>query len=251
MNNVSVRDPARSGRWAPYLARYRGGEWRDRIFHDVILEDAAALGDDLTFVDIGCGRGLDDSLPLQQSLAAHAGRYVGVEPDPEVQPGTHFSALHRCVFEQAPLPPDSVDVAFAVMVLEHLAEPRRFWDKLHQVLRPGGVFWGLTVDGRHWVSCASYWTERLRVKDLYLNLILGQRGEERYLNYPVYYRSNTPRQIARYVRRFRSCDLLNFARVGQCNPYYPRFIHPLANLFDRGAIGLGMPGTLLAVRVVK
>jgi hypothetical protein len=30
--------------WAPYLERYRAGEWRDRIFHDVILADARRLG---------------------------------------------------------------------------------------------------------------------------------------------------------------------------------------------------------------
>jgi hypothetical protein len=107
------------------------------------------------------------------------------------------------------------------------------------------------VDGRHWVTAASYWTERLGVKGLYLTLVAGRRGEGRYLNYPVYYRSNTPGQIARYVGAFRSCELINFSRVGQCNPYYPRCVHPLANYFDRRAIRKGKPGTLLAVRVEK
>ncbi len=68
-------------RWAPYVERYRRGEWRDRILHDLILEDARQRGDGLTFLDIGCGHGFDGDVPLQRSLARAAGRYVGIEPD--------------------------------------------------------------------------------------------------------------------------------------------------------------------------
>jgi SAM-dependent methyltransferase len=250
MGNLTILDPA-SGHWAPYLARYRGGEWRDKIFHDIILEDARALGGRLTFLDIGCGRGFDDSLPLQQSLAANAARYVGIEPDPSVTPGPHITEMHRCLFEDAPIAPGSVDVAFAFMVLEHLSNPRLFWDKLFEVLREGGIFWGLTVDGRHWVSRASWWAERLRFKDFYLTLMAGRRGEERYLNYPVHYRSNTPAQLARLVTRFRSCEVLNFSRVGQVSPYFPRFLRLLVDAFDARSVRRGKPGTLLAIRVVK
>jgi SAM-dependent methyltransferase len=238
-------------RWAPYLERYRRGEWRDRILHDLILEDARRRGGELTFLDIGCGRGFGGDLRLQQSLARAAGRYVGIEPDPEVDPGPHVTERHCCLFEEAPLETASVDVAFANMVLEHLAEPAAFWDKLHEVLRDGGVFWGLTMDARHWFCRASLWAERLKVKDVYLTALRGRRGKARYENYPVYYRSNTPGQIARYTQRFRSCETLNFARVGQCNYYVPRLLQPLANWLDRRALRRGRPGTVLAVRVEK
>jgi SAM-dependent methyltransferase len=238
-------------RWAPYLERYRRGEWRDRILHDLILDDARRRGGALTFLDIGCGRGFGGDLRLQQSLARAAGRYIGIEPDPAMDPGPHVSERLCCFFEEAPLPAASVDVAFANMVLEHLEEPAAFWDRLHAVLRDGGVFWGLTMDARHWFCRASLWAERLKVKDLYLTALRGRRGEARYENYPVYYRSNTPEQIARYTRRFRSCETLNFARVGQCNYYVPRLLQPLANWLDRRALRRGRPGTVLAVRVEK
>ena len=238
-------------RWTPYLERYRKGEWRDRILHDLILEDARRRGGGLTFLDIGCGRGLGGDVRLQESLARAARRYVGIEPDPEMHPGPHVSELLCCLFEEAPLEADSVDVAFANMVLEHLAEPAAFWDRLYAVLRDGGVFWGLTMDARHWFCRASLWAERLKVKDLYLTALRGRRGEARYENYPVYYRSNTPEQIARYTGRFRSCETLNFARVGQCNYYVPRLLQPLANWLDRRALRRGRPGTVLAVRVER
>ncbi len=145
----------------------------------------------------------------------------------------------------------SIDVAFAVMVLEHLADPARFWGKLWEVLRPRGVFWGLTIDARHWFCHASLFAERLKLKDLYLNVLFGKRGTQRYENYPTYYRTNSPQQILPCVRRFRSCEFINFAREGQLRFYFPRVLHPLANWLDRRAVRNGQPGALLAVRVVK
>jgi SAM-dependent methyltransferase len=237
--------------WGEYVERFRRGEWRDRIFHDMVLEDARRRPRPRTVLDVGCGRGFDGNLEFQASLARAADRYVGIEPDAEVEPAPCFTETHRCLFEDAPLAPGSVDVAFAIMVLEHLAEPQRFWDKLHEVLAVGGVFWALTVDGRHWFARAALLAQKLRVKDYYLDRFIGERGVERYENYPVHYRCNTPAAVARFAGAFRSCEFVSFSRVGQCNYYYPRLFHGLADRLDRRAIRLGKPGVLLAVRAVK
>lgn len=239
------------GRWEPYLRRYRGGEWRDRVFRDMILEDARRMAGPVTFVDIGCGHGFDGDVPLQRSLAAEAGRYVGIEPDRKIELGPYFTETHRCLFEDAPLASGSVHVAFAVMVLEHLPAPERFWAKVRQVLVPGGVFWALTIDARHWFCRASKVMERLRIKDLYLNRLLGARGSERYENYPVYYRTNTPAAVRGFARGFASCDTVNFSREGQCGDYFPRPLRGLANWWDRRGLRRGRPGTLLVVRAVR
>jgi SAM-dependent methyltransferase len=238
--------------WAPYIARYRSREWRDRIFRDMILAEAQRLGLGPTILDIGCGEGLDGSVELQCTLAAAAGRFIGVEPDPTVNLGDHFTESYRCPFEEAPLGAGSIDLAYAVMVLEHLARPQVFWDKLFEVLAGGGVFWGLTVDARHPFSRLSLWAERLKVKNLYLDLVLGQVSESgRYKNYPTYYRTNTPAQIGRLTQAFRSSEFINFSRVGQWSPYLPRPLRKIADRIDACSIRKGRPGTLLAVRVVK
>lgn len=237
--------------WAEYLRRYRGGEWRAPIFHDAILEDAARLGRDLVFLDIGCGEGFDNNVRLQQSLAAEAGHYIGVEPDPEVEVGSHVAEVYRCLFEEAPIEAGSVHVAFSAFVLEHVASPDRFWAKLHDVLVDGGVFWGFTVDARHYFSIGSRMLQRLGLKDRYLHRVRGGPGIPQYEHYPTCYRANTPRRIRRQTRQFRHFSHCNFHRVGQLDYYFPWTLRKVSRLLDRLVIGLGLPGSVLAVRLEK
>lgn len=237
--------------WTPYLKRYRGGEWRDRIFRDLVAEEVRCLGGGPTILDIGCGRGLDGSVPLQRSIADLAAHYIGIEPDPEIPLANHFSETHRTRFEEAPIRPGSIDLAFAVMVLEHLPSPLPFWEKLFESLRVGGTFWAMTVDGRHPFAQASRLADRLRFKSRYLDLLHGERGVERYEDYPVYYRTNTPEQVRRHAAKFQSLEFINLSRVGQWNAYLPRPLRPLADFWDRRAIRYERPGTLLLIRAVK
>lgn len=236
--------------WSRYLDRYRGGEWRAPIFRDMILDDARRLGRDLTWLDIGCGKGLDDDLALQKSLAAEAGRYIGIEPDRSILVGPHVREVHRCVFEEAPLDRSSVDIAFSSFVLEHVPDPGRFWAKLHDVLVEGGVFWGFTVDSRHYFCALSRLVERLRLKDWYLRCLRRSWGGG-YENYPTYYRANSPWRIGKHTRRFRRVDFIKFHRVGQLDWYLPGLLRRPAHLLDRFVIATGLPGSVLIVRLEK
>jgi len=233
------------------LESYRAGVCRDRIMHDLILADAARLGEHLIFLDIGCGKGFDTDIPLQQSLVNAAGTYIGIEPDSSVSPIDEIADCRRCLFEEADLPSNSIHVAFAIMVLEHLGKPQLFWDRLLDVLVPGGVFWAMTVDARHWFSFASLWSERLRLKELYLSWLLGKRGFTRYENYPVYYRCNTPQQIERYAKHFSSVTCFNLSRIGQSDGLLPGFLRPVSRAMESLFIQRGWSGSLLFVRAVK
>jgi SAM-dependent methyltransferase len=244
-------DPAAKENFQAYLHRYRQGVWRDRIFFDLIVNDARPEGRNLTILDVGCGHGFDGDRPLQEAMGRLAGTFIGIEPDSEVKPEACFHQVHACSLEDAPLPADSVDVAYAIMVLEHLAEPQRFWDKVYQVLKPGGVFWALTIDRRHWFCFYSRWFDRLKIKNWYLNAILGQRGTARYENYPVYYRSNAPEDVAQHARTFAHHACFSLSREGQCDGYFPRILVPLARRFDRRAVSRNRPGTLLVIRAEK
>src|SRR5581483_9426019 len=89
---------AAPSRWQSYLDRYRRGEWRDRIFRDMMLEDLRDRPRPVTLLDIGCGRGFDSDMPLQEEIADRVDRFIGVEPDPAIVLGSHFSDTYRCLF---------------------------------------------------------------------------------------------------------------------------------------------------------
>lgn len=235
-----------------YVDRYQKGEWRTPIFHDMIIDDLGKMeAGGLTVLDIGCGHGFDLETKFQKSIASKAAHYVGVEPDPQIAIGEWFTQAHRCLFEEAPIEPNSVHLAFAVMVLEHVRDPELFWRKVHSVLADGGIFWGFTVDARHWFRNASLLAESLHIKDVYLRWLMGSRGTERYENYPAYYRANSPEQIGASAKNFHESDFINFSRVGQVDPYLPRFLHPVSGYLDGVALRRKWPGIHLAVRLKK
>jgi SAM-dependent methyltransferase len=237
--------------FSAYLERYTRGEWRAPIFRDIILNDAVPFGPECVIADIGCGSGFDGDRRLQTSIAAVARQYIGIEPNTEIALGSEFTKVYRCPLEVAPISDATVDLAFAVMVLEHLQSPQAFWDKAQAILRPGGIFWGFTMDSRHWFSTVSRLAEFVRFKDPYLRLLHGKRGVDRYDNYPVFYRSNSPEQLERLTSAFRSRVFLNFRRTGQLDYYFPRGLRWLGRGLERIAPGREGSGTILAVRVAR
>ncbi len=234
-----------------FVHRYRAGECRARVFSDIVLDEIGAASKPCTVLDIGCGNGFDNSPRLQESIARAATQYWGVEPDRSVHLGDCFDQVHHCCLEDAPLAKDSVDIAFCVMVLEHVVAPDRFLTKLHGILKPGGVFWGFTMDRRHYFCRFSQLFQRLGVKSWYLDQLHGERGIDRYGNYPTYYRCNSPEQVRANDAGFSNITCLNISKVGEVGYYVPLYLRPIARLVDRVNLTFGLPGSVLAVRLVK
>jgi SAM-dependent methyltransferase len=237
--------------WADWLGRWRLGAYRAGFFRDLILADAQRLGPRPTLLDIGCGSGLDGDPAMQQSLADVAGRYVGIEPDLSMAVAPCFTEVHRCRLEDAPLAPGSIGVAFAVFVIEHLRRPRDFWRRLFELLAPGGVFWGFTIDRRHFFGPASLLMERTGLKRWYVDRVRRAGAVSNVRTYPVCYRANTPGEIRRQVGQFRSARFMNLHRMGQFDAYLPGWLQPAGRFVDRLTAGLGLPGPMLVVRLEK
>jgi SAM-dependent methyltransferase len=235
LNDILLQRIMTQSDFQHYAQRFQHGEWRTPLFHEMVVGDIQAKSNEqsLTILDIGCGNGFDTSKEAQRSLAALAQRYIGVEPDMKIVLEDFFSETHRCLFEEAEIPENSIDIAFACMVLEHLSTPQRFWDKVYDVLKPGGVFWGFTMHGRHYFMAASTLLEKLHLKDVYLGLLHGERGRDRYENYPTFYRSNSAQQVSRLCAAFSQCNVYSFGRVGQMDYYYPRPLQWIGRSIDR------------------
>jgi len=239
--------------WKAAQVRYGAGESRSFIFRDLVRDEirARAGRGAVTVLDIGCGKGFDSQPELQREVASMADVYVGVEPDPQIEIQPVFAQCLRGTIEDLAIPPESIDVAFSVMVLEHVGDPERHWRAIHSALKPGGVFWGFTMDSRHWFTAASRLAGALRIKDLYLNLLHGARGEDRYENYPTYYRTNRPDQVRRWTGTFRSVESYSFYQHGQSDYYFPPALRWIGQNLDTAARSWGGIGLVFAVRAVK
>jgi hypothetical protein len=137
------------------------------------------------------------------------------------------------------------------MVLEHLAEPQAFFDKLALVVKPGGVFWAFTVDRRHYFSWLSQLLGGLRLKDLYLDRVRGRRHESaaRYDNYPTHYRCNSPAALAAACGHMFTIQTWSLHRVGQLDGYVPYRLRGLSRRLDRAILAAGWPGSVLVARL--
>lgn len=231
--------------------RYREGVRRSLVYHDLVADDIRGFGTEPTVLDIGCGGGFNDEPELQESLSKLVGRFIGIEPDPSVPAAPWFDQHFHSTLEEARLAGESVHLAYSVFVLEHIRDANSFWQKLYEVLVPGGIFWGFTVDRRHPFSAASRLMDVLKVKDRYLNRIQGERGTERYANYPTWYRANSPGQVAKHAIGFEHVLLGNFHKPGQLRYYVPRILWPVSDAIDWLSIHSLLPGSVLAIRLKK
>lgn len=243
--------PKRSGYpWDNYLARFQSGTWRAPVFRDMVMADIEAAGPAPTVLDIGCGRGFDDAPSLQAEIATASHHFIGVEPDPEVEPPTVCHAFHGCPLEDADIAPGTVDVAYCVFVIEHLETPAAFFNAVERVLKPGGVFWVFTVDARSHFAKLSHAMGKAAIKDRYLDIMFGKR-QERHRNYPTYYAANTPDAISRAASQFSFIDVHSLHHVGIVDAVVPKPARPLWHVIDRATLKKGWPGANLVARLVK
>lgn len=236
--------------------RYRMA-WRGpaEFFAQLVLDDLASPGasGQASVLDIGCGGGFMGSGFWQAQIAAAAGQVIGVEPDAQAEPAPVFAQVLRQAFEDVLIEPASIDLAYAAMVIEHVARPMDFFAKLARVLRPGGVFWAFTVDRRHYFSWFSQMIEVLRLKEIYLDRVRGRKGDggARYENFPVHYRCNSPTALARLAGEAFSMQSWSLHRVGQLDGYVPYRLRRFSRLADRAVIRAGLPGSVLVARMVR
>lgn len=80
---------------------------------------------------------------------------VGIEPSTAAiaaAPGHRRPWIREGIFEEADFEPESFDLICCFMTLEHVQDPGALVAAAHRLLRPGGVFVGVTHDRRGWLN---------------------------------------------------------------------------------------------------
>lgn len=103
-----------------------------------LLGACAGLPGDARILDVGCGDGFH--LDLLRQYGAPGWRLVGVDPSPRALDAARRRGLEaeRSPVENLAIPDGSVDLAFLIQTIEHLADPRAALVAIRRVLKPGG-----------------------------------------------------------------------------------------------------------------
>lgn len=222
---VGTTGPPRKEEWSD-LRRDRSGF--QRRFVELLLATPQLRG---RVLDVGCAADLPGALtPIRASL----GVLDGVDPDPAVHQHPLLKARWCAPFEQCGAPAAAYDMVFAYNVLEHICDPRPFFAQVSRVLKPGGVFWGLTPNRNHPFTLLSRSIELAGLKPLFRRQLgTSECGQVKVNDYPAFYRCNSPHCIVKAIKG------LGFAKVSfhffpclQWDTYFPKALRWLPNAYD-------------------
>lgn len=191
-------------------------------------------------LNIGAGGNLSgDLLPIRR----RAGVVVGVDPDAAVETNRMLDERYRMTLEEyAATDPEPFDLAFSVFVLEHVHDPRAFTAASSQVLSPGGVLMGLTVNKWHYFGLSTWAATRLHIAEPLLRRLRAADEIATY-HFATEYRINTIGAMTRHLRRhgFDALEFRCWDLPAMYEPYLPQRLRGFATSYDHWVYRLGSP----------
>ena len=174
---------------------FRKTSERSLVVTRLILKECQRLAPPVRALDIGCGRGIERNVDLQLAIRGSVDEFWGLEPDPdiEIRAGL-FDRCERSLMEEAQLPSDYFDVAYSFLVMEHVADPDAFMTAVWRCLKPGGAYFFVTPNQRHYFTRIASALHALHLDEAVLRLVRRGSVIDDY-HYPVQYRFNDERRI--------------------------------------------------------
>lgn len=220
-----------------------------RAFGRWVAESAPPSADVL---NIGGGCNRSGTLP---GVRRRARRLVTVDPSTQVWQDTLADERHQATLEDFARDHEACfDVAFAVYVLEHVADPVGFSEAAARVLRPGGSFLALTLNRWHYFGLTTWATSRLGVEEWVLRRVRDPDVVREY-HVPTEYRMNTIHGVSRQFEKasFAQVELRMWDLPRLYQPYLPGPLDRFPAAWNRAAYALDRPGLMghLSVRAVR
>lgn len=161
------------------------------------------LSSEATVLDIGCGRGAyaNDVVPYRRSLRIFRGKcrqVIGIDVDPAGHENPYLDEFRLIAGDQWPVADESIDLAVADYVLEHVEKPDQFFSECARVLKVGGTLCLRTPNRLGYVALAAQCIPN-RLHAAVLKRLGKTRGAED--TFPTVYRCNTRGQLRRVMER--------------------------------------------------
>lgn len=155
-------------------------------------------------LDIGCGRGQQAEDPVRvrrelQRLGGDGRHVIGIDLDPVGAENVSLDEFRLLeVGEPWPVEDESIDLAVADFVMEHVADPDAFLDEARRVLRPGGHLCLRTVNVSSYLGLVS----RLVPSGRHVGVLSRAQPDRQARDvFPTVYRCNTPRKLRDALER--------------------------------------------------
>ena len=148
-------------------------------------------------LDVGCGRGAysEDPISFRKNLRILKGkvaRVIGIDVDEGAQENPFLDEFKLIDGDSWPIEDDAVDLVLCNAVLEHVAEPVRFFAEIRRVLKYGGYLCVRTPNRWSYVAfIAKFIPSKFHSKVTSL-VQKNRKGED---VFPTHYRCNSIRRL--------------------------------------------------------
>lgn len=185
-------------------------------------------------LDIGCGNalgGLSSNTTPLMNVRSKVHDLWGVEPDPNAAPDmTIYDRIFRSTLEDLDTGNEKASLAYSYLVQEHIDDADAFLRAVYAHLDEGGVYFGMTINARHFFAIIARLLHVLRLDEWVLRTFLSGPYGLGY-HYPVRYRCNDARRIAQAATAagFAAPTFATMEGLGDAEHY---FLGPLRFLYS-------------------
>ena len=155
-------------------------------------------------LDVGCGRGEyhEDPVPLRRNLRVLKGKVIkviGIDVDQSAQENPFLDEFRLIQDDSWPVENNSINLIVCDNVLEHVANPDRFFLEIRRVLRNGGYLCIRTPNRWSYIALAATLIPNKYHSKVVTSVVQDRRKKEDV--FPTLYRCNSIRKLKNMIQK--------------------------------------------------
>ncbi|OGU05806.1 MAG: hypothetical protein A2075_16455 [Geobacteraceae bacterium GWC2_58_44] len=188
-------------------------------------------------VEIGAGKGLVKEISL---ISLHAKLFIGIDPSRNVSKNPYVHTFQTATLEECQLEDASVDIIYSIYVMEHILDPGPTLARAYSILKPGGKFYAITVNKKHYFASISQLFDRLELKKAYIEKVMRAKYELAF-GFKTYYNFNDHDDVCKAMsaNNYKSVNIFEETDNSLLDYYFPRpfkfMPYLISRLFSRSS----------------